>query len=152
MTPLPDAEIEARVIFACKNCLGLTGNEFFEFLGDRTVLGNWLAVYKYQYSKFYRYSTRAEDYDWASRGNSSGFAQFLACSVWSAKRLAAAYTAKADEPDRYPCDLLILNRPDVEAYGFRPDSRRFVQTYRNNSFELWVRRTDQLRLSPGPWR
>ena len=63
VTPLPDAEIEARMIFACKSCLGLTGEQFLNFLGDRTVLGNWLAVYKYQYSKYHQYSAKPEDYD-----------------------------------------------------------------------------------------
>ena len=41
----------------------------------------------------------------------------------------------------------VLNRPDIEAYGFRPDPRRFTLTYRNNSFELWARRTDDSTIA-----
>jgi hypothetical protein len=146
VTPLPDAEIEARMIFSCKVCLGLSGDEFFRFLDDRTVLGNWLAVYKYQSSKFYRYSTRPEDYDGPPAEGLAASRNF-ALPKSERERLAAAYTAAADEPDRYPCDLLILNRPDIEAYGFRPDPQRFVQAYRNNSFELWVRRSDDSSIA-----
>lgn len=141
VTPLPDAEIEARMIFACKSCLGLTDDQFFHFLDDRTVLGNWLAVYKYQYSKYYRYSPRADDYDAPPPGGVVASRNFVLPKS-ERERLAVAFATAADESDRYPCDLLILNRPDIEAYGFRPDPRRFVQAYRNNSFELWVRRTD----------
>jgi len=140
-TPLPDAEIEARLIFTCKSCLGLTGDQFLNLLGERTLLGNWLAVYKYQYSKFYRYSSNPDDYDGPPPGGVAASRNFVLPKS-ERERLARAYDAAAEEPDRYRCDLLILNRPDVEAYGFRPDPERFELSFRNDSFELWARQTN----------
>src|SRR5262249_26275558 len=146
VTPLPDAEIEARLIFACKRCLGLTGDQLFHFLGDRTVLGNWLAVYKYQHSKYYRYSTAPDDYDGPPPGGMVASRNFVLPKS-ERERLAASYVAAPDDSDRYRCDLLILNRPDIAAYGFRPDPQHFTLTYHNNSFELWLRRTDDSTIA-----
>jgi hypothetical protein len=145
-TPLPDAEIELRMIFACKGCLGLTGEQFLHFLDDRTVLGNWLAVYKYQYSKYYRYSNLPEDYDGPPPTAVDASRNFVLPKS-ECERLASAYAVAADEPDRFRCDLLILNRPDVEAYGFRPDPQRFTPGFRNASFEVWLRRTDDSTIA-----
>ena len=122
--------------------MNLDAAAFGELIERRYVTDFWLGSDKYQASKAYMVST-PDDYPEDAR---AGFKDTTIYSNWNLvlptsqqQRLVKWYSAEHNEDaSSGRLDVVVLLKPIEQ---FAPPAALFEQTFENDTFRVWVRRT-----------
>jgi hypothetical protein len=146
LSVVPDAEVESRLIEFCK-MLGMTTEQFREFIQRRYVLNFWLSLNKYQASSAHAFSS-LDEYTPEIRGKIAASSVYenwlLALPLSEEKRLLEKFAATPPGITR-KLDLIVLTK-DRSVAGLEPLPNDFAPVYENETFKVWRRKFTAIQI------